>query len=344
MLSLSRWKQPFRNSQHLDVLQRCSLHIVLRKRRGHETALSSAIRRGSAERERSKYEATGGQTHRPAHRGRRTQTDTAKTPGRDAPAASPKTSRGSLHRDPLEPRGEGSPRDPLERMGAAQSSRDEIRRNLKLEFILAQARGLEGEALFDHMAAVTEAKIVGRSRPPSQMSQKSRTPRSRVSSRGSRPGTGRSSSIGSRPGTGQTVRFAKPFNGVTYGGFAIPTARRSHTPKHLASSPATTGARTGRTAASRASGPATEGGLAEAAAPGPQGARARRPTSRTSRRTGSRSSRPSPLLKRNGSLPCAVRRPRSKLRGRAPTRVWTRDRVDEGKRWNAVGRRLGIAA
>ena len=70
-------------------------------------------------------------------------------------------------------------------MGAAQSSRDEIRRNLKLEFILAQARGLEGEALFDHMAAVTEAKIVGRSRPPSQMSQKSRTPRSRVSSRGS---------------------------------------------------------------------------------------------------------------------------------------------------------------
>ena len=46
-------------------------------------------------------------------------------------------------------------------MGAAQSSRDEIRRNLKLEFILAQARGLEGEALFDHMAAVTEAKIVG---------------------------------------------------------------------------------------------------------------------------------------------------------------------------------------
>ena len=65
------------------------------------------------------------------------------------------------------------------------------------------------------------------------MSQKSRTPRSRVSSRGSRPGTGRSSSIGSRPGTGQTVRFAKPFNGVTYGGFAIPTARRSHTPKHL---------------------------------------------------------------------------------------------------------------
>ena len=118
-------------------------------------------------------------------------------------------------------------------MGAAQSSRDEIRRNLKLEFILAQARGLEGEALFDHMAALTEAKIIGRSRPPSQMSQKSRTPRSRVSSRGSRPGTGRSSSIGSRPGTGQTVRFAKPFNGVTYGGFAIPTARRSHTPKHL---------------------------------------------------------------------------------------------------------------
>ena len=118
-------------------------------------------------------------------------------------------------------------------MGAAQSSRDEVRRNLKLEFILAQARGLEGEALFDHMAAVTEAKIAGRSRPPSQMSQKSRTPRSRVSSRGSRPGTGRSSSIGSRPGTGQTVRFAKPFNGVTYGGFAIPTARRAHTPKHL---------------------------------------------------------------------------------------------------------------
>ena len=118
-------------------------------------------------------------------------------------------------------------------MGAAQSSRDEVRRNLKLEFILAQARGLEGEALFDHMAALTEAKLVGRSRPPSQMSQKSRTPRSRVSSRGSRPGTGRSSSIGSRPGTGQTVRFAKPFNGVTYGGFAIPTARRSHTPKHL---------------------------------------------------------------------------------------------------------------
>ena len=66
-------------------------------------------------------------------------------------------------------------------MGAAQSSRDEVRRNLKLEFILAQARGLEGEALFDHMAAVTEAKLVGRSRPPSQMSQKSRTPRSRAS-------------------------------------------------------------------------------------------------------------------------------------------------------------------
>ncbi len=155
-----------------------------------------------------------------------------KTPDRDA-AGQPQNQQRLSHRDPLEPRGEGSPRDPLERMGAAQSSRDEIRRNLKLEFILAQARGLEGEALFDHMAAVTEAKIVGRSRPPSQMSQKSRTPRSRVSSRGSRPGTGRSSSIGSRPGTGQTVRFAKPFNGVTYGGFAIPTARRSHTPKHL---------------------------------------------------------------------------------------------------------------
>ena len=126
-------------------------------------------------------------------------------------------------------------------MGAAQSN--EMRRNLKLEFILAQARGLEGEAFFDHMAALTEAKLANRSRPPSQMTEKSRTPRSRpesTASQRSRPGTGRSLAS-SRPGTGQNVRFdgstqnvrfAKPFSPVTYGSFAIPTSRRSHTPKN----------------------------------------------------------------------------------------------------------------
>ena len=207
----------------------------LRKRRGTKTPLSSSPNQEAARGSGSEqYEATGGQTHRPAHRGRDPDADRhSEKSGRDAAGQPQNQQRLSPTEIHSSREAEGSPRDPLERMGAAQSSRDEIRRNLKLEFILAQARGLEGEALFDHMAAVTEAKIVGRSRPPSQMSQKSRTPRSRVSSRGSRPGTGRSSSIGSRPGTGQTVRFAKPFNGVTYGGFAIPTARRSHTPKHL---------------------------------------------------------------------------------------------------------------
>ena len=42
-------------------------------------------------------------------------------------------------------------------MGAAQSN--EMRRNLKLEFILAQARGLEGEALFDHMVKLARRSV-----------------------------------------------------------------------------------------------------------------------------------------------------------------------------------------
>ena len=234
------------------------LHTA-RKRRGTKPPLSSANQEG--QREQTNYEGRTSDAP-PARRGRRpgrSQTQRKRQAG-TRPPGSPKTAEALSHRDPSSREaGEGSPGNRSEaRMGAAQSSRDEIRRNLKLEFILAQARGLEGEALFDHMAALTEAKIIGRSRPPSQMSQKSRTPRSRVSSRGSRPGTGRSSSIGSRPGTGQTVRFAKPFNGVTYGGFAIPHRRGGRTrPNTSASSPGTTGARTGRTAASRASGPAT---------------------------------------------------------------------------------------
>ena len=82
---------------------------------------------------------------------------------------------------------------------------------------------------------------------------------------------GRSSSIGSRPGTGQTVRFAKPFNGVTHGGFA--SRRRGGRTRRSTCQciPGNYWARTGRTAASRASGPADEGTLLEAAASGPQG-------------------------------------------------------------------------
>ena len=166
--------------------------------------------------------------------------------------------------------------------------------------------------------------MVGAGRRP--RCPRSRAPRSRVSSRGSRPGTGRrcrsaAARARARPSPPRPQR--RDLRRLRH-----PTAgRTAEAPRRP--SPCTIGRRDdGRRAAARPGTCHEKVDSLPLVAPGPRaGARARRPTSRTSRRTGSRSfAGPFPFLNGNGlpsrrpaTAAAVPQRPRADLR--APRRV-----------------------